>query len=142
VSYASYVEQLLILLHKGNSWKWTTELQRAFETLRSKFAESIYLVHPDEEKSWVINTGASGKAIGSVLMQQDKDGNFNIISTASRVLKPAERYTTCEKELLAVIYALQLFKIYIYRRKVTLFTDNQAITFLQKCIITSNRVAR
>jgi hypothetical protein len=115
VSYASYVEPLLVLLRKGNRWKWTTELQRAFETLRSKFAESTYLVHPDKEKSWVINTDASGKAIGSVLMQQDKDGNFNIISTASRVLKPAEqRYTTCERELLVVIYALQHFKIYFY----------------------------
>ena len=37
-------------------------------------------------------------------MQQDDNGNFNIISTASRVLKPAEqRYTTCEKELLTII---------------------------------------
>ena len=75
-------------------------MQCAFETLRAKFAESIFLVHPDEEKEWVINTDASGKAIGSVLMQQNEQGNFNIISTASRVLKPAEqRYTTCEKEL-------------------------------------------
>jgi hypothetical protein len=143
VNYAAYVEPLLVLLRKGNRWRWTTELQQAFETLRSKFAESIYLVHPDEEKSWVINTDASGNAIGSVLMQQDENGKLNIISTASRVLKPAEqRYTTCEKELLAIIYALQRFKIYIYGRKVILFTDNQAITFLQKCVITSNRVAR
>lgn len=143
VNYASYVEPLLVLLRKGNRWRWTTELQKSFENLRSKFAESIYLVHPDEGKSWIINTDASGKAIGSVLMQQGEGENLNIISTASRVLKPAEqRYTTCEKELLAVIYALQHFKIYIYGRKVILFTDNQAITFLQKCVITSNRVAR
>jgi len=75
-------------------------------------------VHPDEEKSWIINTDPSGKAIGSVLMQQDENGYFNIISIASRVLKPAEqRYTTCEKELLAIIYALQRFKIYNYGRK-------------------------
>ena len=143
VNYASYVEPLLVLLRKGNRWRWTTELQRAFETLRSKFAESICLVHPDEEKSWIINTDASGKAIGSVLIQQGENGDFNIISTASRVLKPAEqRYTSCEKELLAIIYDLQRFKNYIYGRKVILYTDNQAITFLHKCVITSNLVAR
>jgi hypothetical protein len=51
-----------VLLRKGNRWKWTTELQQAFEILRDKFGESIYLVHPDEEKSWIINTDASGKA--------------------------------------------------------------------------------
>jgi hypothetical protein len=48
-------------------------LQIAFGTLRSKFAESIFLVHPDESKEWVINTDESGKAIGSVLMQRDED---------------------------------------------------------------------
>ena len=143
VNYAFYVEPLLVLLRKGNKWRWTAELQGAFESLRAKFAESIFLVHPDEEKEWVINTDASGKAIGSVLMQHNEKGNFNIISTASRVLKPAEqRYTTCEKELLSIVYALQRFKIHIYGRKVLLYTDNQAITFLQKCVITSNRVAR
>jgi len=120
VNYASYVEPLIALLRKGNGWSWTTELQRAFETLRSKFAESIYLVHPDEKKDWIINTDASGKAIGSVLTQQDENGDFNIISTASRVLRPAEqRYTTCEKELLAIIYALQRFRVYIYGLKLS-----------------------
>ena len=63
-----------------------------------------------------------------------KMGGFNIISTASRVLRPAEqRYTTCEQELLAIIYALQRFKFYIYGRKVVLFADNEAVTFLHKC---------
>ena len=71
------------------------------------------------------------------------DGGFNIVSTASRVLNQTEqRYTTCEKELLAVVCALQRFRIYIYERKVTLFTDNKALLFLHRCVITSNRVAR
>ena len=143
INYASYIEPLLTLLRKGNKWKWTGELQQAFEILRSKFAESLWLVHPDENKGWIINTDASGKAIGSVLMQEDGDGGVNVISTTSRILKPAEqRYTTCEKELLAIVDALQRFKIHIHGQKVILNTDNQALTFLNKCVITSNRVAR
>ena len=143
INYASYVEPLLVLLRKGNRWKWTKELQQAFETLRKKFAESICLVHPDENKDWIINTDASGKAIASVLMQDNGKGGMNIISTTSRVLKPVEqRYTTCEKELLAIVDALQKFKVHIYGRKVILNTDNRALTFLNKCIVTSNRVAR
>ena len=73
-NYAIYVEPLLVLLRKGTNWKWTAELQSAFETLRAKFAEITFLVHTDEEKGWVINTDASGKAIGSVLMQQNEQG--------------------------------------------------------------------
>ena len=141
LSYSSYVETLLVLLRKGNKWKWTDALQQAFKTLRTKFAHSIQLMHPDENKGWNINSDASGRAIGSVLLQERDDGGYNIVSTASRVLNQTEqRYTTCE-ELLAIVYALQRFRIYIYGRKVTLFTDNKALSFLHRCVITSNRVA-
>jgi len=115
VNYASYVEPLLVLLRKGNKWSWSATLQNAFETLRAKFAESIHLVHPDEKKDYIINTDASGKAIGGVLLQTSDDGHYNIVSTASRVLSaPEQRYSTCEQELLAIVYALDRFKIYIY----------------------------
>jgi hypothetical protein len=143
LNYSLYIEPLLILLRKGNKWRWTDALQQSFETLRAKFARSIQLVHPDEQKGWIINSDASSRAIGSVLLQERDDGGFNIVSTASRVLNQTEqRYTTCEKELLAVVYALQRSRIYIYGRKVTLFTDNKALSFSHRCVITSNRVAR
>jgi hypothetical protein len=35
-------------------------LQQAFEILRAKFAHSIQLIHPDEQKGWIINSDASG----------------------------------------------------------------------------------
>jgi hypothetical protein len=142
LNYSSYVEPLLLLLRKGNKWQWTDALQQAFETLRAKFAHSIQLIHPDEQKGWIINADASGRAIGSVLLQERDDGGFSIVSAASRVLNRTEqRYTTCEEELLAIGYALQRFRIYIYGRKVTLFTDNKALLFLHRCNITSNRAA-
>jgi ABC-type bacteriocin/lantibiotic exporter with double-glycine peptidase domain len=65
------------------------------------------------------------------------------VSTASRVLTPTEqRYTTCEQELLGIMLALEKFRIYIYRHKIILYTDNKSLTFLNKCAIISNRVAR
>ena len=105
------------------------------------FADSIQLIHPDEQKGWIINSDATDRAIGSVLLQERDDGGFNIVSTASRVLNQTEqRYTTCKKELLAIVYSLQRFRIYIYGRKVTQFTDNKALSFLHRCVITSNRL--
>jgi hypothetical protein len=137
------VEPLLVLLRKGNKWNWSSIYQNAFENLRAKFAESIQLVHPDEKKGYIINTDASGRAIGGVLMQERDDGHYNIVSTASRILNATEqRYSTCERELLAIVYALDRFKIYVYGHKITLCTDNKALTFLNKCVITTNRVAR
>jgi hypothetical protein len=75
-------------------------------------------------------------------MQKDKDGRINIVSTASRILTPAEqRYTTCELELMAIVYALRKFRVYIYGHKVTLNTDHKSLIFLKKCVVTSNQVA-
>jgi hypothetical protein len=143
LNYASYVEPLLVLLRKGNKWSWSKALQNAFEILRAKFAESIHLVHPDENKGYIIHTDASGRAIAGVLLQKDDDGHYYIVSTASRVLNAAEqRYSTCECELLAIVYALDRFKVYIYGHKIVLCTDNKSLIFVHKCVITSKRVAR
>jgi hypothetical protein len=58
-------------------------------------------------------------------------------------LSPLERrYTTCEQELLAVVYALQKFCLYVYGKTTKLHTDNKSLWFLKRCAITSNRVAR
>jgi transposase InsO family protein len=143
INYADYVAPLLGLLKKGTKWKWTPELQMAFETLREKFANTIHLIQPNETLPYIIHTDASSKAIGAVLKQTDEEGNINIVSTASRVMNSAEkRYTTCEQELLAVVYALEKFRIHVYGSKIIVNTDNRALIFLQKCAITSNRVAR
>ena len=113
LNYSLYVETLLILLHKGNKWQWTDALQQAFEILRAKFAHSIQLIHPDEQKGWIINSDSSGPDIGSALLKERDDGGFNNVSTASRVMNQTEqRYTTCE-ELHTIAYSLQCFRIYI-----------------------------
>jgi len=65
------------------------------------------------------------------------------VSTASRVLTPTgQRYTTCEQELLGIIFALEKFRIYTYGHKIILYSDNKSLIFLSRCAITSNRVAR
>jgi len=67
LNYSSFVGTLLTILRKGDKWQRTDALQKAFETLRAKFAHIIQLIHPDEAKGWVINADASGRDIGSVL---------------------------------------------------------------------------
>jgi len=131
VNYAEYVAPLLQLLRKDTPWKWSDEMQEAFESLRDRFANIIHLVQPDENVPYIINTDASARAIGAVLMQCDREGNKSIVSTASRVLTQTEqRYTTCEQELLGIIFALEKFRIYIYGHKILLYTDNKSVTFL------------
>jgi len=139
-NYAHFFSPLLILLRKGQRWKWTSDLQRAFELLLDRFAHSTELIRPDSELEYVIHTDASARAVGCVLMQEDKAGKLRIISTTSRVLNPTgQRYSTCAQELLEIAHTLQKFRIHIYGRNIKLYTDSQALTFLNRCVITSNR---
>jgi hypothetical protein len=143
VGYANYIAPLLPLLKQGNRWKWTAEMQQAFEGLRASFASSIQLAHPREDLPYLIYTDASKLGISAILMQENEKGEKLVISTASRVLSAIEqKYSTCEQELLAVVYALQKFRIYVFGHKITLYSDNKALSFLKKCTLTSNRVTR
>jgi hypothetical protein len=64
-----------------------------------------------------------------------------MVSTTSRVLSPAERrYSTCEQELLAVVYALQKFRIYVTGHSITVYSDNKALSFLKQWNLTSSRI--
>jgi hypothetical protein len=75
-------------------------------------------------------------------MQTDEKGETYIVSTASRILTATEqKYSTCEQELLAIVYALNKFQIYVFGHKILLRTD-KVLSFLQKCTLTSNRIAR
>jgi hypothetical protein len=108
------VALLTSLLKQGAKWIWTAETQDASLRLRESFARSIQLVHPRDELPYAIYTDASKLGISSVLTQESDSGKTLILSTASRVLSPLERrYSTCEQELLVVVYALQKFRIYV-----------------------------
>ena len=115
----------------------------ALETSRAKFADSIHLVHPHMLLSYTINTDASGRKIGAVLMQTNGEGETFIVSTASRVLNPTEqRYSVEEQGLLAILFALQKFRIYVFGHEINLYTDNKALSFIHSCALTSSRISR
>jgi hypothetical protein len=56
------------MLKKGVKWKWTAHLQQAFEELRAHFANSIHLIHPNDELIYSIYTDAFKFTIGALLM--------------------------------------------------------------------------
>ena len=73
---------------------------------------------------------ASNHAIGAVLGQRH-DKLLHVIYYASRVLNDAQKnYTTTEKELLAVVYAIDKFRSYLVGSKVIVYTDHAALKYL------------
>ena len=73
---------------------------------------------------------ASDYAVGAVLGQR-KNKNFHVIHYASKVLNEAQiHYATTEKELLAIVYALEKFRSYLIGSTIVVFTDHATIRYL------------
>ncbi|XP_011863867.1 PREDICTED: uncharacterized protein LOC105559856, partial [Vollenhovia emeryi] len=130
------------LLKKDIDFNWGNKEQESFDTLRNALCQEPILQYPDFTKPFLLTTDASGTAIGAIL-SQGKIGKDQPISYASRVLNDAERnYSTIEKELLAIVYAVQHFRPYLYGKKFTLVTDHKPLTWLHKLKDPTSRLAR
>ncbi|GJS04922.1 putative reverse transcriptase domain-containing protein [Tanacetum coccineum] len=85
--------------------------------------EAPILALPEGNDNFVVYCDASLQGLGAVLMQREK-----VIAYASRQLKPhEENYTTHDLELGAVIFALKIWRHYLYGTKCTVFTDHKSL---------------
>ena len=109
--------------------KLNIEEQQCFEKLKKILTSSDILIYPDYTKPFVLTTDASDYAIGAVL-SQGEIGKDKPIHFASRTLsRTEEKYSVPEKEMLAIFWALQTFRNYLYGAKFKILTDHQPLTF-------------
>nr|GFD33365.1 putative reverse transcriptase domain-containing protein [Tanacetum cinerariifolium] len=81
------------------------------------------LALPEGSEDFVVYYDASHKGLGAVLMQREK-----VIAYASRQLKIHEKnYTTHDLELGSVVFALKIWRNYLYETKCTVFTDHKSL---------------
>ncbi|GJW04179.1 hypothetical protein Tco_1563035 [Tanacetum coccineum] len=98
------------LTQKNKKYEWGSEEEEAFQTLKWKLCSAPILALPEGTKDFVVYCDTSLKGYGAVLMQREK-----VIAYASRKLKVhEENYTTHDLELGAVIFALRLWRHYLY----------------------------
>ncbi len=121
------------LLKKESSFEWTEKCDAAFQLLKQKLVSAPILKYPDFRKEFHVFTDGSLNGIGAVLCQENEQGKCLPIAYASRTLTKAQRnYTVTELECLAVKFALEGFRTYIYGRHVIVHTDHQALVWLFK----------
>ena len=130
---SAQTDSLRQLLKKDTEWLWTEEHTRAFENLKQKITEIPCLAHYNSDYQNVITTDASTKGLGATLWQEQPDGKLKPIGFASRFLSDTEKkYAINELELLAVVWGLEHFRLYIYGKPIKLLTDHQALEPLIK----------
>src|SRR5581483_10192732 len=94
-----------------------------FQTLKRKLCKAPILALPEGTDNFVVYCDASHQGLGCVLMQNEK-----VIAYASRQLKVHEKnYTTHDLELGAVVFALKIWRHYLYGTKCTIFTDHKSL---------------
>ncbi|QRW09554.1 Retrotransposable element Tf2 protein [Ceratobasidium sp. AG-Ba] len=109
------------LTKKDTKFEWTQECQQAFEEIKKRVSQDP-LIHPDPDKPFILETDASGIAIGAILSQRGEDGYLHPVAYLSKSYNDAQRnYDTANKELLAIVESLKHWRIYlegtIYRWK-------------------------
>ena len=107
---------------------WTTAATAAFEEIKDALANATFLVHPQPEAPINVMMDASDIVIGAVL-QQLLDGQWCPLAYFSRKLSPTEqRYSTFDRELLAVYCAIRHFRHFLEARQFHILTDHKPLT--------------
>ncbi|GJU27605.1 putative reverse transcriptase domain-containing protein [Tanacetum coccineum] len=118
--FSKIAKSLTILTQKSKTFDWGEEQELAFQTLKDKLCNAPVLALPDGPKDFMVYCDASEIGLGCVLLQRGK-----VIAYASRKLKiHKENYTTHDLELGAVVFALKIWRHYLYGTKcIELFSD-------------------
>ncbi|KAJ0524802.1 putative nucleotidyltransferase, Ribonuclease H [Helianthus annuus] len=121
--FSKIAQPLTILTQKGIVYKWNEAQESAFQRLKDNLCSAPILSLPEGTDDFVVYCDASIHGLGCVLMQREK-----VIAYASRQLKTHERnYTTHDLELGAVIFALKIWRHYLYGTKCTIYTDHRSL---------------
>ena len=107
-------------------YEWNDDCEQSFQELKSRLTMAPVLVLPTPGVEYVVFSDASRHGLGCVLMQ-----NGRVIAYASRQLKKHEtNYRTHDLELAAVVFALKIWRHYLYGETCRIFTDHKSLKYL------------
>ncbi|GJW22931.1 hypothetical protein Tco_0033553 [Tanacetum coccineum] len=121
--FSKIAKPMTKLTQKSVKFNWGEKEETDFQTLKQKLCSAPILALPEGSENFVVYCDASHKGLGAVLMQKEK-----VIAYASRQLKIHEKnYTTHDLELGAVVFALKMWRHYLYGMKCVVYTDHKSL---------------
>nr|GFA68232.1 putative reverse transcriptase domain-containing protein [Tanacetum cinerariifolium] len=121
--FSKIAKPMTKITQKKVKFEWGDKQEASFQLLKQKLCSATILALPEGSEDFIVYCDASNKGLDAVLMQREK-----VISYASRQLKTHEKnYMTHDLELGAVVFALKIWRHYLYRnqmyRKANVVTD-------------------
>ena len=124
--FSVIASSLTRLLRKGVKFEWDDKCQSSFERLKEILVKAPVLTQPTSGRDYTMYSDSSRKGLGCILMQDGK-----VVAYASRQLKPHEQnYPTHDLELVDVVFALKIWRHYLYGEKCRFFTDHKSLKYL------------
>ncbi|CAN6544195.1 unnamed protein product [Malus baccata var. baccata] len=140
--FSKVSQPLCRLLKKDVAFDFKKEWTASFKQLKELLTTAPIIVPLDWSLPFELMCDASNYALGAVLGQR-KDKRPHVIYYASRTLNDAQlHYSTTEKELLALVFALDKFRSYLIDTKVIVFTDYAALKYLLRKKEAKSRLIR
>ena len=121
-----YCDYFTTLTQNSKKFEWSKACEKIFQFLKDRLTSAPVLILTEGTKGFVVYYYASRVGLGCVLMQHDK-----VIAYASRQFKVHERnYLTHDLELETVLFALKIWRHYLYGVYVDVFTDHKSLQYL------------
>ena len=140
--FADISTSLTNLLRKGVKFCWTTEAEIAFLDLKSRLASRPILRPPNFTLPFAMAVDASDVAIGANLFQVIDNVEHPICYFSKRLDCHQQRYSTIEKEALALVLSARNFSVYFGSQPVTVYTDHSPLQFIQRMANYNNKLLR
>ncbi|PNF23589.1 hypothetical protein B7P43_G13934 [Cryptotermes secundus] len=141
-NYSRVAKPLYELLKKDAVYDWKEPQQNAFQTLKELLVTAPILQYPDFSRPFIITADASGDAAGCVL-SQGEIGKDLPIAYASRTFNKSERnYSTTDREMAAIIWAVKQFRPYVLGRHFNIVTDHKPLKWVFHVKDPSSRLLR
>jgi hypothetical protein len=118
--FSKIADPITELQKKNKKFVWTEKCAEAFWRPKELWTTTPILKVPDMDADFLLCTDASKEGLGGVLMQ---DGGV-IAYISWRLRRHEENYVTHDLELLAIVYALKVWRHYLVGQKFELKTDH------------------
>jgi len=126
--FSSLAAPLTKLTQKAVKFQWSDACEQSFQELKKRLTTAPVLTLPTGSGGFTVYCDASRVGLGCVLMQNGK-----VIAYASRQLKNHEKnYPTHDLELKAVVFALKIWRHYLYGEHSEVFTDHKSLQYIFK----------
>jgi hypothetical protein len=121
---------------------WTAECADALKQIQQILSLSPVLLLPRVDQQFIVRTDASSVGVGAVLMQESHGDIHPVLYASRKLLEREQRYSTIERECLAIVWAISKFAKYLWGTYFLLQTDHKPLVYLRTSSFKNSRLMR